>query len=169
MQDTILRIHEYIDSVARLFAESLCNGRIEELTDNKHNLTERSKVLTAHYRNQIFIEWEEKLKDLYDIGTNSEEFELIEYNYKNLKITDPETCFIRLRTSTILNMSEILEMKEGEPLDKIVYVDYDFNIGLIKVPIPSRFLGNYMRWRIFSFNYEKGKPYNFKEMIDAFK
>jgi len=156
-------------NMARSFTETLCYGDIEELTDPKNKETDRCKVLTVEYRNQFYKDWKERSKEVSDIESDSEYFDLIEYNYSHLNITDPERCFIRLRTSKIINIPEILNMKEGDILNKILNVDYDFKVDLIKVPIPSRFLGNYMRWRIFSFSYEKSKPYTQKEWFERFK
>ena len=157
------------EKLARLFAESLCDDEIEEFTDWKNKDTDRCKVLTAEYRDQFFKDWKEKSKEFTDIHSSADDFDLIEYHYKHLNITDFEKCLVIIRSSKILNALEILNMKERDAFDKILHIDYDFEIGLIKVPIPSRFLGNYMRWRIFSFAYEKSKPYTMKEWLEQFE
>lgn len=145
------------EKIARLFGESLCNGRTEEITERIN------RVLTDGYHDRFFTDWGEKSKEFTDIQSSADEFDLIEYHYKNLNMNDSERCTVIIQTTKILNIAE------AEDADDILQSDYNFIIGLTKVSIPSRFLGNYMRWKISSFSYKKSMPYTMKEWFERFK
>lgn len=86
---------------------------------------------------------------------------MLEYHYKYQNISNTENCTVVLRTSKILNISK--------NVDEIEQCDFDFEIRLTKVAIPSRFLGKYMRWKISAFSYTTSKPYTMKEWLDSIK
>jgi len=140
------------EKIARLFAESLCNGRIEEITDRKN------KLISPDYHDKFTADWSQKYKELINIHCDADDFLLVEYHYEHLNISSPEKYMVVLRTSKIVNIPQ--------KIDDITQCDYDFKISLIRVPIPSRFLGNYVRWRINSFSYKKSEPYTMKEWLD---
>lgn len=140
------------EKTARLFAESLCNGRIEEIADRKN------KLIAPDYHDKFTADWNQKYKEFIDIQCDADDFLLVEYHYEYLNISSPKKCMVVLRTLKIVDIPK--------KVDDITQCDYDFRIDLIRVPIPSRFLGNYVRWRINSFSYKRSKPYTMKEWLD---
>ena len=145
------------EKVARFFAEDLCKGKIQEIIKDKN------RVFTPDYHDNFSLEWAEKPKEFADIQfqCDAADFFMVEYHYKSGFISYPESCSVILRTSKILNIPK-------NP-DEIEQCDFDFHMQLTKVAIPSRFLGDYMRWRIGKFSYTKSKPYTMKEWLDRFR
>ncbi len=145
------------EKMARFFAEDLCKGKTQEI------IKDRNRVFTPDYYEDFSLEWAEKSKEFADIQfqCDAADFFMVEYHYKSEVISYPESCSVILRTSKILNIPK-------NP-DEIEQCDFDFHMRLTKVAIPSRFLGNYVRWRIGNFSYTKSKPYTMKEWFDRFK
>jgi len=143
------------EKMARLFAEDLCAGRTEEISKDKN------KILAPNYHDAFTLEWTQKSKEFADILCQADDFIMLEYHYKYQNISNTENCTVVLRTSKILNISK--------NVDEIEQCDFDFEIRLTKVAIPSRFLGKYMRWRISAFSYTTSKPYTMKEWLDSIK
>jgi hypothetical protein len=85
-------------------------------------------------------------------------FFLIEYHYESKGIGGHENCRVVLQTSDF--------SKIPNNIHDLEQFDIDIEIRLSKVSIPSRFLGNYVRWRIGGFSYTKSKPYKMKEWLD---
>jgi hypothetical protein len=113
----------------------------------------RDKVFTPGYQTNFFDEWENNLEEL--VGCNPD-FDLIEYHYKSGNVRHLEEFQVVLRTSKLLHESEKIEASR--------FSDYWFHIHLNRIPISSRFLGNYMRWRISAFSYTTSEPYTLKTL-----
>lgn len=141
------------EKMARLFAEDLCAERVQEISKDKN------KILAPNYHDAFTLEWAQKSEEFADILCQADDFIMVEYHYKHRNISNPENCTVRLRTSKILNISK--------NVNEIEQCDFDFEIHLTKVAIPSRFLGKYMRWRISGFSYTTSKPYTMKEWLDS--
>lgn len=143
------------EKMARLFAEDLCAGRIEEIMKDKN------KILAPNYHDAFTLEWTQKSKEFADIRCEADDFIMVEYHYKFRNINNLESCTVVLQTFKILNIPK--------NVDDIEQCDFDFEIALTKVAIPSRFLGKYMRWRISGFSYTTSKPYTMKEWLNSIK
>lgn len=138
------------EKMSRLFAEALCSGRIEEVS--------KDNIIAPNYHDAFTLEWNQKQKDFSDIQCGADDFIMVEYHYKYGNISKTEGCVVVLQTSKILNILK--------GVDEIELCDFDFEIHLTKVAIPSRFLGKYMRWRIIDFSYVKSETYTMKEWLD---
>ena len=138
------------EKMARLFAEALCSGRIEEVS--------KDNIIAPNYHDAFTLEWDQKYKDFSEIQCGSDDFTMVEYHYKYGNISNTESCVFVLQTSKILNILK--------SVDEIELCDFDFEIHLTKIAIPSRFLGKYVRWRIVDFSYVKGETYTMKEWLD---
>jgi len=138
------------EKMARLFAEALCSGRIEEIS--------KGNIIAPNYHDAFTLKWDQKYKDFSDIQCGSDDFIMVEHHYKYGNISNTESCVVVLQTSKILNILK--------GVDEIELCDFDFEIHLTKVAITSRFLGKYMRWRIIDFSYVKGETYTMKEWLD---
>jgi len=138
------------EKMARLFAEALCSGRIEEVS--------KDNIIAPNYHDAFTLEWNQKHKDFSDIQCGADDFIMVEYHYKYGNISNTEDCVVVLQTSKILNILK--------SVDEIELCDFDFEIHLTKVAIPSRFLGKYMRWRIIDFSYVKSETYTMKDWLD---
>lgn len=143
------------ERMARLFAEHLCKGRIEKISKDKNIF------LAPDYHDRFTTQWTSKSKEFSDIYCDANDFFLIEYHYKYRNINDPENCTVVLQTSKTLDIPKNVH--------GIKYCDFDFEIRLTRVAIPSRFSGKYIRWRISGFSYTKSKPYTMKEWLDSIK
>ena len=138
------------EKMARLFAEALCSGRIEEVS--------KGNIIAPNYHDAFTLKWDQKYKDFSDIQCGSDDFIMVEHHYKYGNISNTEGCVVVLQTSKILNILK--------GVDEIELCDFDFEIHLTKVAITSRFLGKYMRWRIIDFSYVKGETYTMKEWLN---
>jgi hypothetical protein len=138
------------EKMARLFAEALCSGRIEEVS--------KGNIVAPNYHDAFTLEWNQKHKEFSDIQCGADDFIMVEYHYKYGNISNTEGCVVVLQTSKILNILK--------GVDEIELRDFDFEIHLTKVAILSRFLGKYMRWRIIDFSYVKSETYTMKEWLD---
>ena len=138
------------ENMARLFAEALCCGSIEEFS--------KDNVIAPNYHDAFTLKWNQKYKDFSDIQCRADDFIMTEYHYKYGNISNPESCVVMLQTSHILNFPK--------SIDETELCDFDFKIHLTKVAIASRFLGKYMRWRIIDFSYVKSETYTMKEWLD---
>ena len=141
------------EKMARLFAEALCFGRIEE--------SSKDNIIAPNYHDAFTLEWNQKHKDFSDIQCGADDFIMVEYHYKYGNISNIESCVVVLQTSKILNILK--------SVDEIELCDFDFKIHLTKVTITSRFLGKYIRWRIIDFSYVKSETYTMKEWLDNIK
>lgn len=140
------------EEMARRFAYKLCDG--SEFIYNYDN-----KIFTQEYQKKFYDNWEKKLRGtkVFDYNPDGPEFEMIEYHYERKKFAGFEKCEVILETSKCVEVS-------GEPL-LAIFRDIYFHIQLTKIPTQSKYLGNYMRWRISGFDYSKSKPYALKEKI----
>jgi hypothetical protein len=141
------------EETARTFGGMLSQG--VDLRDYK------DKVFTPSYQTTFFDKWEDKLEEL--VGCNPD-FEVIEYHYKSDNVHHLEEFQVVLSTSKLLHESEKVENSR--------FSDYLFHIHLNRIPISSRFLGNYMRWRINGFSYTTSEPYTLKtlkEQVESVK
>lgn len=148
------------ENTARLFAEDVCFGRIEDITKD------RDRILTPAYYDNFINEWNREYKNFSDIQCDANNFLLVEYHFKQRDFAEPEKCLVVLRTSDFL--TDIFELPSKEP-NEIEFCDYDFEIYLMKVALDSRFLGKYMRWRVNDFSYLKSEPYTIKEEMEKFE
>ena len=144
------------EEMARRFAYRLCDG--SEFIYNYGN-----KIFTQEYQKKFYNDWEKKLRGtkVFDCNPDVSEFEMIEYHYERKKFTGYEKCKVILETSKFVEVS-------AEPL-LAIFCDIYFHIQLTKIPTQSKYLGNYMRWRISGFNYSKSKPYTLKENFEKMK
>jgi hypothetical protein len=138
------------EKMARLFAEALCSGRIEEVS--------KDNFIAPNYHDTFTLEWNQKYKDLNDIQCEADNFTMTEYHYKYENVSNIESCVVVLQTSHILNLPK--------SIDETELCDFDFKIHLTKIAIASRFLGKYVRWRIIDFSYVKSETYIMKEWLD---
>ena len=138
------------EKMARLFAEALCFGRIEE--------ARKDNFVAPNYHDAFTLKWNQKHKDFSDIQCEADNFTMTEYHYKYDNISNAESCVVVLQTSHILNLSK--------SIDETELCDFYFKIDLAKIAIASRFLGKYVRWRIIDFSYVKSETYTMKEWLD---
>ena len=139
------------EKMARLFAEYLCSGKIEEVS--------KDNVIAPSYLNAFTLKWNQKHNDFSDIQCRADDFIMVEYHYKYENVSNIEGCVVVLQTSKILNILK--------SVDEIELCDFDFKIHLTKIAIPSRFLGKYVRWRIIDFSYVKSETYTMKEWLNS--
>lgn len=147
------------EKTARIFLGELCNDGIENIIENKN------KVFTPNYCEQFVDYWKHDFKKIRNICCDAfgEDFFLVEKHYELLNIGIPQQCMVVLEITHFLNLPDI--KKDAD----IVQCDYYFRIDLKKLAVKSRFLGNYLIWKIDSLSYDKSEPYSMKEWLDQLK
>lgn len=124
--------------VARLFACAFCNGRLHE------GASGMGYYVAPAYQEAFAQKWCAKGKEFSRaLPPEPARFELVEEHYEQ------EKCFIVLRAGMLLKVSSrtaarfLTVTKDGR-----AFVQHDLEICLERTPLQSRFLGQYLRWRV---------------------
>lgn len=145
------------EKTARVFLSELCSGRIEGVIEHKNYF------FTPDYCEKFVENWENDFKEIGDVICESEDFILVEKHYELLNISFPQQCMVVLESTHFLNLPDIKKASD------IMQCDYYFRIDLKKIRVPTRYLGDYLVWKVDHFSYEKSDPYSLDEWLDQLK
>lgn len=148
--------------MVRTFAVQLSEGRMEDI------VKEENKILAPDYHNEFVEQKALILKDFKNVASNPDDLDIIEYHCKYphrklqlptrpIDLSEPERCRVVLRAIQFIS-------SKGE---KRLLRNIDLDIDLTMVVIPSRFLGNYLRWRVSGLSYAKSEPYKIRELAES--